>query len=86
MKNLFVKLALWLLKICGSSALAVPADIHANDLIAFARKLTDRLDAESAPGTSGEYKRDRVYEQLVNTFPEVRPKHLHLAILLARGL
>jgi hypothetical protein len=78
-------LAYYHLTVCSHSAaniFTVPPDVSA--IIPLARILCGRQDSISSPGTSGEYKRDRVYEQLLNTYPHLSPKSIHTAILLAR--
>jgi hypothetical protein len=58
----------------------------AYDLIPLARDIGRRHDLLAAPGTSGEWKRDRTFEQIINTHPEVPPKLVHLAVTLSRWI
>ena len=82
MKTTLRRIALWLLRRLGEELFTIPAEVR--EVLPLAKTLAERHETLSAPGTSGEYKRDRVFEQLLNTFPGVAPKHLYLAILLAR--
>lgn len=82
-------LLMWLLRLTGCPHLRpyrfIPVSQELHDVAIFAQVLCDRLDHELDPGTSGEYKRDRVYAQLFNMYPQFRPRDLHLAILMARS-
>jgi hypothetical protein len=52
-------------------------------LVALAHPLIAAQDADSAEGTSGEYKRHQVYARLLKTHPETPKRDLALAIELA---
>lgn len=86
MKTKLIELLRYLLSLLENQDGPGPINFapHIWELAKFAKELCDRQDATTANGTSGEYKRDRVFEQMINTFPARKPWDIYMAILLAR--
>ena len=73
------RFAIWLLGWTDTELLAIPPEVQT--VLGLARKLCAEWESRDA---DGHYKRDRVFEQLLNTYPGIRSRHIELAILVAR--
>jgi len=78
-RNWLITFCSWLLGRLHVVILPVPPEVQS--VLPLARTLCQRWESHDS---AGEYKRDRVYEQLLNTYPNVKPIYLYLAIILAR--
>ena len=86
MQKWLVKFLRWaLLKLGGNidRVVSPPAYEKAKPYIEVARALASAVEAVSAAGTSGEYKRHVVYAQLIKKFPNAVKRALALAIELS---
>jgi len=82
MRNLILRFAGWLIRLCGRSVLiGAPAP-----LVEAARRLVEQEERRSAQGTSGEYKRHRVLAALKDAYPQASGREMARAIEEACGL